>query len=148
MYTAFNPLDPTGQAYGQLVQPCYAKMNTGVLANSGLHVNLVMSFKKNHQIANIAMDYSDPLMTFVANVLAPVLGPVGDIRWIPRTKETSILEMPIRKPGGGYFLLSNNSTALDQGIRVAYTYLDKHYAQYGLVANPVDLVQPEAVGTK
>lgn len=147
MYTAFNPLDPTGQEYGQLVQPYNSNMTKDDLLNTPHHINLVRSFKKNHQLANIAVDYGDPLMTIVANILAPVLGSVGDIRWIPRNKQKSLLEIPIRKPGGGYFLLGDNSTALDAGFRVAYEYLDRHYAKFGLKTNADAPVQQGVMET-
>src|SRR5262249_53065912 len=106
MNSAFNDLDPTGQERSQHIQEYHAKMTYGDLVKGmGIFVKLVARFKRDGQLANIAVDYDDPLIRFVATLLRPTVGRVGNIHWIPRTQTVSDLQIPIRNPDGGIFAI-------------------------------------------
>jgi hypothetical protein len=130
MHTAFNQGDPSGQGRGLLVQSYHSQMTLGDLVQASTYSwRLLLRFKRDGQLAQIAVDYYDPYSTFVANLIRPLMGLVGgDVHFIRRTEQNSVIQMPVQNPAGGYFLVGDNSTALDQGIRLAMTYLDRHYA--------------------
>lgn len=128
MHTALNPLDPTGQARGLLVQSYNAEMTLAdfVLA-SYYSAALVLRFKRDGQLAQIAVDYFDRLSRMIAGALQSLGRLVPNIHLLPRTSEPSTLQIPIRDQHDGFRLLSSSSTALDAGFRLAFLYLDAHY---------------------
>jgi hypothetical protein len=134
MNVALNELDPTGRCKGLLVQAYHSKMTPSNFARASVYSwQLLRRFKRDGQLAQIAVDYSDPLVAFIASVMRPLMFLVGgDVHMIRRTPEPSTIEMPIRNPAGGYFLIRDNSTALDQGLRLACSYLERHYQMAGL----------------
>ncbi len=127
IFTAFNDLDPTGRRRGVVVQSYNAQMALGDLLPGSLYtVQLVRSFKRDGQLALIAVDFSDPLLLAMAGLLGrltSILG--GDIHLFRRTEVTSSTQMPIQREGGGYYFIGDNSVALDQGIAIAREYLAK-----------------------
>jgi hypothetical protein len=136
MHTAFNALDPTRQGRGLLVQAYHAKITLGDLVGAGINTGaLILRFKRDGQLAQIAVDFDDPLTTLVAGVVRPCMRLAGgDVHYIPRTKTLSSLQIPIRDSGGAYHAIGDNSTALDRGLEIAKTYFDHHYQKFGYVA--------------
>lgn len=134
MNTAFNDLDPTGQKRGLLVQSYHSKI---VLADfiraSSYSWELVRRFKADGQLAQVAVDYFDPLSTVIATAMRPLKFLIDpDIHMLPRTKDISTIQMPVARKDTGFYLIGGNSTALDQGFGIAKKYLDKHYLNFGL----------------
>ncbi len=130
LFTGFNDLDPTRQRRGLLVQSYNSDLTLGDLFLASLYTwKLVTTFKRDGQLALIAVDYYDPLIKAIAAIVTlgqRIFG--GDIRHVPRTKELSSIKIPIRADGG-YHLLDRSSTALDRGFAIARSYLDGHILQ-------------------
>ncbi len=132
MHTALNPLDLSGGNRGLLVQSYNASMTLADLLQSTLlSLQLLFCFKKDGQLAQIAVDYDHPLIVFVAKVIRPLIRFVGDVHLFPKTTRPSDVRIPLRRPDGGYYLLGTNSTALDEGVNVAKRYMEKHYETSG-----------------
>jgi hypothetical protein len=126
MHTAFNILDPSGQQKGLLVQSYNARITWGDLVPASKATVLLMKrFKRDGQIAQIAVDFEDPLTTFIARLVKP-LTVNADVHYLPRTAALSSIQIPLKNPDGSLCLVGNNSTALDQGFDIARQYL----AQY------------------
>jgi hypothetical protein len=135
MHTAFNALDPTGQGHSLLVQVYHAKITLGDVFGAGINTSaLILRFKRDGQLAQIAVDFDDPLTMLVARVVGPFIRLAGDVHYIPRTKTPSTLQIPIRDSGGAYHAITDNSTALDSGFEIGKTYFDRHYQKCGYVA--------------
>jgi hypothetical protein len=134
VYSAFNSLDPSGQNRSLLVQSYLSELTlSDFLQASGYTWKLLLRFKRDGQLAMIAVDYFDPLSTCIARVMGvtqKLFG--GDIHLISRTPTSSDLKIPIRNPNGGYHLITDNSTALDKGFEIAISYLEKHYQTNGV----------------
>jgi hypothetical protein len=132
MTSALNHLDPTGGARGMLVQAYNAAMTLGNLVTAFASTwTLLMRFKRDGQLALIAVDYADPLTKAVATACAPVMRALGDIHVVPRTEQPSAVHIPFRGADGGTYLRAHASTALDEGFRIARRYLDAHYRRSG-----------------
>jgi hypothetical protein len=134
VYSAFNELDPTGQNRSLLVQSYLSEMTVSDFVQASVYTwKLLMRFKQDGQLALVAVDYYDPLSTFIARVMQlgqRLFG--GDIHLISRTKFSSTLKIPIRNPNGGYYVIADNSTALDAGFRIAISYFEEHYQTHGV----------------
>lgn len=136
LFTAFNELDPTGQQRGVLVQSYNSEMTISDFIQASAYSGQIVSrYKQDGQLALIAVDYYDPLSTLIANVMkltTRLFG--GDVHLITRSKQRSSIKLPIANTEGGFHLIANNSTALDQGIALARAYFDKHYQAYSIKA--------------
>jgi hypothetical protein len=130
IHTAFNVLDQTGKQNGLLVQSYNARITLSDLPQAGkATVSLMRRFKQDGQLAQIAVDFDDPLTMFVAQLVKP-LTINADVHYLPRTKTPSDIQFPLKNRSGGYFLIGNNSTALDEGFSIAYGYLADHSLVY------------------
>jgi hypothetical protein len=133
MHTAFNELDPTGKKKGILIQSYYSKMTLGNLLAATIYTwKIITSFKRDGQLAQIAVDFDNRLIKTVATIMRPLTGVVGDMYHIPRTSVASQIRVPIRLANGDFGFVEDHSSALDEGIRLAQTYLRNHYQRYGL----------------
>lgn len=129
MHSAFNSLDPTGRQKGILVQDYSAHMTLPDLPQATLlSINIIRRFKKDGQLASIAVDFEDALQTLIARMLIPFKA-IADLHHIPKTASASRIEIPLRSSSETPFIIENNSTALDQGIAIACGYLEKHYQE-------------------
>jgi len=128
MHSALNVLDPTGQGKGQLVQSYHTRLTwSDLVYSSVLSIKLLRRFKKDGQLAEIAADFDDALMRTCSVVIRPF---ARDLHFFPRTEELSTIHIPLRARSGGPHLITNNSTALDQGFAVARRYLDEHTKRF------------------
>jgi hypothetical protein len=128
MYKAFNHLDPSGGQRGLLVQLYNGKMSLGDFIQASVYtIRLVTRFKKEGQLALIAVDFNDPLIRFIARLSDPVAAWLAsDVHQIPSTDKPSKMSIPIRDGQEGYRLVTC-TTAFDEGIALAMSYLDNHY---------------------
>lgn len=133
-YSAFNATDPTGQNRSVLVQSYHSEMTLPDFVQASLYtLQLVRRYKRDGQLAMIAVDYYDPLTTAIAGVMRFIQSVAGgDIHLVRQTPTRSSLKIPIRNPNGGYHFIDNNSTALDKGFQLAIRYLDNHYQTHGV----------------
>src|SRR5258708_7998960 len=131
MHTAFNKLDPTGKQRGLLVQSYNAKLTLGDFPQATIMtVELILRFKRDGQLAQIAVDFSDPFITSIANLMTPVIALVGgDIHYLPRRSSASTLRFPVRQ-NDSCRVIGENSIALDEGIQIACAYFDRHYTSH------------------
>jgi hypothetical protein len=131
LYTAFNDLDPAGQNHSILVQSYNSEMTlSDLLLASKYTLDLLLRYKRDGQLAMIAVDYYDPLSTTIAKFMQlgrRIFG--GDIHLISRTKVVSAIKIPIASPGGQPYLVESSSTALDQGFALARHYLTKNLSR-------------------
>jgi hypothetical protein len=125
LFTAFNDLDPLGQQHSILVQSYHSAMTlSDLLLASKYTLQLLLRFKRDGQLAMIAVDYYDPLSTAIARVMQlgrRLFG--GDIHLINRTNVVSAIKIPIAHPSGQLYVIESSSTALDQGFALARQYL-------------------------
>ncbi|GAB4530582.1 MAG: hypothetical protein OHK0046_51250 [Anaerolineae bacterium] len=134
LFTAFNPLDPTGQQRGVLVQLYNARLSAAdLIGASGYTLHLMTSFKKQGQLALIAVDFDTFLMRLVSSLAGPIAALVTkDIYQIARTRTPSALALPVEDGQGGFTSINTSSTALDAGLDIARQMLDTHYQQADL----------------
>lgn len=129
MNRAFNPLDRAeGREAGVMVQLYHASMTLGdILQASQYTFKLTSSFKKDGQLAQIAVDFDDPIMTVIGKLSQPLASLIagGDLYQFPKTETPSQIRIPVEDGKGGYHIIDHSSTALDEGIKTAMTYLDK-----------------------
>ena len=134
MHSALNPLDPTGQNRSLLVQSFHASLTLSDLILASINSSRIIGrFKRDGQLAQIAVDYDDRLMIFVSNLMIPLTRIIKDIDYVERTKTISDIKIPLRNPNGSYYLIEDNSTALDQGFEIAKGYIDAHYKKSGYI---------------
>lgn len=127
MHTAFNSLDPTGGNKGQLVQAYNARMTLSDFPQATvLSVKIISRFKKDGQLASIAVDFEDPFQTAIAKLLKPMRF-IRDLHHIPRTAQRSAIQIPFKSSTDTPYLITDSSTALDQGFAIAKRYLNEHY---------------------
>lgn len=126
-HVALNPLDPTNQNKSLLVQSYHARITLGDLPQATVAtVRLMSRFKADGQLAQIAVDFDDPLTVFIARLVGP-LAANRNVHYLPRRAQLSALQIPIRNPASDQpYLIGNNSTTLDEGFAIAYRYLDQH----------------------
>lgn len=131
MHTALNSLDPSGRNRGLLVQSYNSEMTLFDFVQASYYSTaLLVRFKRDGQLALIAVDYYDRLTRLIAGALRSLGRIVPDIHLIPRTKTVSALQLPIPDGAGGFRPFSGHSTALDEGFRLAFAYFDKHYQNH------------------
>ncbi len=128
MHSAFNELDPTGQNRSLLVQSYNARITLSDLPIATVvTLKLLSRFKKDGQLAQIAVDFADPLTKLVAQMVKP-LSSVGGIHHIARVEQPSAIEIPLNNPAGGSpYRITTSSIVLDEGFAIARRYLDRHY---------------------
>jgi hypothetical protein len=128
MYKALNHLDPSGGERGQLVQLYNGKMSlSDLIQASGYTMHLMRTFKEAGQLSIIAVDFNDPLIRFIARASDAIAGLfISDVHQIPSTDKPSTMSVPVQNGQGSYQMLTF-TTAFDQGIDLAMSYLDKHY---------------------
>jgi hypothetical protein len=145
MHTAFNVLDPTAQNCSLLVQLYNARITLPDLPPASVAtVKLMRRFKRDGQLAQIAVDFEDPLTVFIAKMVGPLTAN-NDVYYLPRTEKPSMISVPVRGHGDKIYLIRNLSNALDDGFAIAYRYLAAHHARYtDKQANPF-LVSAELV---
>lgn len=126
MFSALNGLDPAGQGRGLLVQSYHAEVTLVDFLQACFYTaKLMYSFRTSGQLAIIAVDYSDPYTTWMADVSMRLPRRfTRNIHLLPRTREPSNLGVPVRGRSGSTHVLTNNSTALDAGLALAIEYLD------------------------
>lgn len=129
MFSAFNQLCPTPTKRGVLVQIYQTKMSFWDFVHSSVYTfQLMMIFKREGQLAIIAVDFDDPLIKWVARLIGPLAGIfMGNIHQIPATKTPSNIKIAVEDGKGLYYELNKFSTAINEGFELATTYLDKHY---------------------
>lgn len=127
MHVALNQLDPAGQQKSLLVQSYHARITLGDLPQATVAtVRLMRRFKSDGQLAQVAVDFDDPLTVLIARLVGP-LAANQNVHYLPRGSTTSELQIPLRNPGTETpYLIGNNSTTLDEGFAIAHDYLDKH----------------------
>jgi len=130
---AFNGLDPAGMRKGQNVQIYQAGLLLEDVLPSLAYTWRLLDFRKDGQLAQVAVDFSETLIVLVANALAPVKPFLKGLHWLGRTDVLSPLLIPLENPRGRPFAVSS-STALDDGFVLAYRYLDEHYRRHGVPA--------------
>jgi len=131
LYTAFNALDPTGQQRGVLVQSYNSELSPlDLILASKYTLQLLHRFQKDGQLAMIAVDYYDYMTISIAKVMSLGKGVLRNLHLIRRTNVPSPLKIPLADLRGGYYLLDNSSTALDQGFALAISYLNQHYCAF------------------
>jgi hypothetical protein len=130
MFTLLNQLDPSGKERGLVVQSYHSEMALGDLIHGSLYtLQLLARFKRDGQLAIIAVDFADPILLAMSAAIrgaTKILG--GDIHLISRQSTLSEIKLPIKKPGDGYYLVGGNSVALDAGLEKASSYFNKHFA--------------------
>lgn len=131
MHSAFNELDPTGQNRSLLVQSYNARITLSDLPQATLvTIKLMRRFKSDGQLAQIAVDFADPLTRFVAHLVKPFAS-IGNIHHLARVEQPSAIEIPLNNPtGGSPYRIGNASAVLDEGLAIARDYLDKHYQMH------------------
>jgi hypothetical protein len=129
LFKAFNDLDPTGQGRGLIVQSYYSSMSLGDLVHGSLYtLQLIARFKRDGQLAIIAVDFADPILLAMSSIIRVgswLLG--GDIYLYPRTATTSTIKMPVQDLQGEIFSIHGSSTALDAGLMLASRIFSTHY---------------------
>jgi hypothetical protein len=132
LFNAFNALDPTGQNRCVLVQSYNSELSPlDLILASKYTLDLLQLFQRDGQLAMIAVDYYDYMTTSIAKLMSLGKGLLGkNIHLVRRTNVLSPLKIPLADPRGGYYLLDNSSTALDQGFALALSYLDQHYRAF------------------
>lgn len=125
MHTAFNALSPHNK--GVLVQIYQASISLGDLIQASVMTFQVLwRFKKDGQLASISVDFEDPLIRFIARISDPVAKAIiGDVHQFPRRETPSQLRIPFDDGQGSTYLYERSSTALDEGLRLAQSYLDR-----------------------
>ncbi len=128
MHTALNALDPTGHGKSLLVQSYHARITVGDLPQAIVAtVRLMLRFKRDGQLAQIAVDFDDPLTVFIARLVGP-LAANRSVHYLSRQSTLSGLEIPLRNPfQKSLYCIGNNSSTLDEGFVIAHNYLDQHY---------------------
>jgi len=123
LFTAWTELDPRGKRQGVVVQAYQAAMTLSNLPNAtraSLHI--IRRYKRDGQLALIAVDFDDPLITFVAKLMT--LGPgTSNIHFYPKTKIPSAVTIPIPDGSEKVVQMGGHSTALDEGFATARRYL-------------------------
>lgn len=129
IHTALNELDPTGQGKSLLVQSYHARITLGDLPQATVAtVRIMRRFKADGQLAQVAVDFDDPLTVFIARLVGP-LAANQNVHYLARQQNLSAIQIPIRNPANDTpYLIGNNSTTLDEGFAIAHGYLDKHYS--------------------
>lgn len=129
-FSAFNTLDPTGRRRSLLVGSYSSQMLATDFVHASLYsYKLLRRYKRDGQLALIAVDYHDPYSRLIARALQHFQGVVPDLHLRVRTATPSALRIPVRAADGGYHCLAHSSTALEDGFAVAFGYLDRHYAE-------------------
>lgn len=129
MHKVLNPLDPTGRQKSLLVQSYHARITLGDLPQATVAtVQIMRRFKADGQLAQVAVDFDDPLTVFIARLVRP-LAANRDVHYLPRKASMSSVEFAIRNPTSETpYLIGGNSITLDEGFDIAHGYLDKHYS--------------------
>ncbi|MCC6615996.1 MAG: hypothetical protein IT320_21175 [Anaerolineae bacterium] len=123
LFTAWTPLDPHGKGQGIVVQAYQAAMSWSNLPNaSRASLYIMRRYKRDGQLALIAVDFDDPLITFIAKLMT--MGPgASSIHFFPKTKTPSEVTIPIPAGREEIVQMPGHSTALDQGFATARHYL-------------------------
>lgn len=128
-FSAFNALDPTGRSRSLIVGSYSAQLLATDFVHASLYsYKLLRRYKRDGQLALIAVDYHDPYSRLIARALQYCQGFLPELHLLVRTATASALRIPVRAAGGGYHSLAHSSTALEDGFKVAFGYLDRHYA--------------------
>lgn len=126
MFSGLNQIDPTGAGRGQLVQSYHAEIMLRDFLHSSVYSAVVLRrYALSGQLALIAVDYNDPMARVIAGVLGRLRRFFPNIHMIPRASALSTLKLPVRGPGAPY-LVEGSSISLDEGFRLARSYLDAH----------------------
>lgn len=123
IYSAFNNLDPKGKNKSLLLQSYNAHLTLGDLALATIYSLRLLNFRKYGQLAQIAVDYHNGFIKFIAKVLTLFKKIIPDLHYLPRTNEMSKLSFPVMQRDGSTFYISTNSTALDKGMKIALDYM-------------------------
>ncbi|MCL4249397.1 MAG: hypothetical protein KJ065_14720 [Anaerolineae bacterium] len=123
LFTAWRDLDPRGKRQGVVVQAYQAAMTLSNLPNATRASLYIMGrYKKDGQLALVAVDFDDPLITLVANLVTALPGR-STIHFYPKTKTLSAVTIPLPHGDNEIVLIKDHSTALDQGFATARKYL-------------------------
>jgi hypothetical protein len=127
IFTMFNELDPSGNNRGLVVQSYHSEMAFGDLIHGSVYtIQLLRRFKRDGQMAIIAVDFADPILLAMSAAIRGITRLFGgDIHLMSRVAAESEIKMPILKPGGGSYLVGGNSRAVDMGLMKAKTYFDR-----------------------
>lgn len=126
--SAFNVLDPSGNNKSQLVQIYHAEVAIANLLPAIIaSLYLTLTFKRKGQLAQIAVDFSKPFIVRIAKFFT--IARRQDIFYLPATSEVSSLKIPLGNPDGNQIIMLDSTTSLDEGLQVAYQYLDKNNKQ-------------------
>lgn len=129
-FSAFNALDPSAQGRSLLVSSYSSEMQASDLLHASVYsAKLMRRFRRDGQLAMIAVDYHDPYSRAIAKALKYFRFAIPDMHLVLQTLVPSKLRIPIRAPGDGYHELTGSSTALEQGFAIATGYLDRHYGR-------------------
>ena len=134
MYTAFNSLDLSGQNKGLLVQSYAARITLSDIPQAAIaSTKLILRYKSDGQLACLAVDFNDSFTRLVAQLVTP-LKSIRDMHFIPRSDIFSKIRIPLKSNENQFYLIEDNSTALDLGFDLAINYLEKHYLKVNYVA--------------
>jgi hypothetical protein len=127
LFTELPALDPTGLNRGVIVQSYDARLAPSDLLHAAVYTGrLLFRFKRDGQLALIAVDYDDALQRLIARAAGALRLLLPDVHLIPRAAEASAIPIPIPRPEGGHHLRAASSAALDAGLAVALSYLRRH----------------------
>lgn len=127
-FSAFNALDPSGQQRSLLVGSYSSEMLASDFWHASIYSYKVLQrFKRDGQLALIAVDYHDPYSRAIARVMKYFRRVIPDLHLLVQTPTPSALRIPVRAADGQHRFLIASSTALEEGFRIAFQYLDAHY---------------------
>jgi len=140
LHAAFNCVDPTANHRSLLVQSYNARLTWSDLIPATVATfRLMRRFKQDGQLAQIAVDFDDPLIRAVATMTGAFSR--WDICNIPRARQRSAIGIPLRGPHGTLCEIRESSTALDRGISLAREYLDAHYRRSPAPVRAADITR-------
>lgn len=127
LFTELPALDPTGLGRGVIVQSYDARLAPSDLLHAAVYTHLLLQrFKRDGQLALIAVDYDDALQRLIARAAGALRPLLPDVHLIPRAAAASSISIPIPRRGGGHHLRPASSAALDAGLATALSYLRRH----------------------
>lgn len=129
MMSAWNGLDPLRRAQGIIVQAYTSRMTLGnLIPATWLSLGILFRFRRQGQLALIAVDFDDPWIDFIARLMRSV-GSRRGVHLLARREPRSRLRVPVLDDSGGLHVLSPHSTAVDWGFEIAQGYLRGREAQ-------------------
>jgi hypothetical protein len=106
-----------------LVQAYQARVTLGNLPSTTIAtVKLMRRFKKDGQLAQVAVDFDDPLIHMVAKVVSTAMSRLN-LHFLPKIDTPSQVRIPLSDGNGGYHYLADHSQAVDSGFEIARKYL-------------------------